>query len=309
MLAGVSALLLVAGCGAAPTAPSLAGLSFAAPASALPVQVTDSTGTATTVESTERILAVNGDLVEVVFALGLGGSLVARDLSATYPPQVQELPVVGYQRALSPEPIAAFEPTLVLANSLAGPPGAVEQLRRVAPTVVLHYPETLDGPPAKIRAVARVLGVPGRGEELARTVEQEIAAATAIAAGSVERPRVAVLYVRGEGVQVLLGRGTAELVEAAGGVAVARELGITDSAAVDPETLIAAAPDVLVVTTSGLESVGGVDGLLELAGGAFARTPAGERRRVLAFEDQYLLGFGPRTGALLTDHVNQCQEK
>jgi ABC-type hemin transport system substrate-binding protein len=35
--------------------------------------------------STDRIVAVNRDLTEVVFPLGLGPSVVARDISATYP--------------------------------------------------------------------------------------------------------------------------------------------------------------------------------------------------------------------------------
>jgi len=225
--------------------------------------------------------------------------VVARDRSATYPPQVQQLPVIGYQRDLSSEPIAAFAPTVVLANALAGPPGVIDQLRGIAPTVVLDYPDTLDAPPQKIRAVARVLGVPERGDRLAEGVEAEIAAATALVADVPDRPRVAVLYVRGAGVQQLLGRGAGALVEGAGGVDVAGELGVTESAPVDPEALLAAAPDVLVVTTTGLASVGGVDGLLALNSGALARTPAGQQRRVLAYEDQYLLGFGPRTGALL----------
>lgn len=89
--------------------------------------------------------------------------------------------------------------------------------------------------------------------------------------------------------------------EAVGGIDVAAELGVADRAPVDPEALIAAAPDAIVVTTSGLQSVGGVDGLLKLHSGALARTPAGQQRRVLDYEDQYLLGFGPRIGALLIE--------
>lgn len=310
-LAGIllAATVALAGCAPAPAATpvssgaALAGLTFPTPAGALPVTVRDSTGAEVTIGSATRIVAVNGDLVEVVYALGLGDTVVARDLSATYPPEVEQLPVIGYQRALNPEPIAAFSPTVVLANTLAGPPGAIEQLRHVAPTVVLDYPDTVDGPPEKIRAVARVLGVPERGDRLAAQVETEIAEARERAGATVERPRVAVLYVRGPGVFLLLGAesGAGALVEAAGGVDVAAELGVADTAPVNSETLLAAAPDVLVVTTTGLESVGGIDGLLALENGALARTPAGRDRRVLAYEDQYLLGFGPRTGAVLAE--------
>ena len=57
----------------------------------------------------------------------------------------------------------------------------------------------------------------------------------------------------------------------------------------------------LLVTTTGLESVGGIDGLLAIPG--LAETPAGHDRRVLAYEDQYLLGNGPRTGQLMRQLV------
>jgi iron complex transport system substrate-binding protein len=46
-----------------------------------------------------------------------------------------------------------------------------------------------------------------------------------------------------------------------------------------------------------LESVGGLDGLLAIPG--FAETPAGRNGNILAFEDQYLYGLGPRTGELV----------
>ena len=65
------------------------------------------------------------------------------------------------------------------------------------------------------------------------------------------------------------------------------------------EALIELQPDVIITTQSGLASVGGIDGLLEIPG--FVETPAGEQRRILAFEDQYLLGNGPRTADLLAE--------
>ncbi|MGQ0776575.1 MAG: heme/hemin ABC transporter substrate-binding protein [Pseudonocardiales bacterium] len=201
---------ILVGCGQADgtlESETLAGLTFTGPPSGLPVTVRDSTATTSTITSSERIVPINGDLTEVVYALGLGGSVVARDLSATYPPEVADVPVIGYQRSISPEPIAAFEPTVVLANTLAGPQSAIGQLRAIAPTVVLDYPDTVDGPPEKIRAVARALGVPERGDQLATTVRDEIAAARELAARATDRPRVAVLYLRGPGTQTLLGFG------------------------------------------------------------------------------------------------------
>ncbi len=68
-----------------------------------------------------------------------------------------------------------------------------------------------------------------------------------------------------------------------------------------PEALVTARPDALLLLTAGLESVGGVDGLLALPG--VAQTPAGRTRRVLAYDDQYLLGMGPRVGQALMELV------
>ena len=53
----------------------------------------------------------------------------------------------------------------------------------------------------------------------------------------------------------------------------------------------------LLLLTAGLQSVGGVDGLLRLPG--VAQTPAGRNRRVVHFDDLLLLGLGPRTGKAL----------
>ena len=73
--------------------------------------------------------------------------------------------------------------------------------------------------------------------------------------------------------------------------------GVVDTRQITAEALLLAKPDVLLVTTTGLASVGGVDGLLDIPG--LAQTPAGRDRRVLAYEDQYLLGGGPRTGQMM----------
>ena len=61
--------------------------------------------------------------------------------------------------------------------------------------------------------------------------------------------------------------------------------------------MVEAAPDILLVTTTGLDSVDGIDGLVELAG--VAQTPAGKARRVITAEDGLLFSFGPRTPSLI----------
>jgi len=276
----------------------------------LPVTVGGADGESVTVSDASRIIPVNGDIAEVVFALGLGDAVVATDISATYPPEADALPEVGYQRTLLAEQILSHEPTVVLANADAGPPEVLDQIRSAdIPVVVLDYPPDLTGPATKIRLVAQALGVPARGEALAREVDATLQAATDDAHTRIEadggrRPRAVFLYLRGETVQQVGGEGSGvdALLAAAGAVDVGLEMGIDEFAPLTEEALIEAAPDVIVVTTSGLASVGGEEGLLAVP--AVARTPAAREGRVAAFDDQLLLGLGPRAGDALEQLVD-----
>jgi iron complex transport system substrate-binding protein len=58
-------------------------------------------------------------------------------------------------------------------------------------------------------------------------------------------------------------------------------------------------PEILLVMSKGLESVGGVEGLVALPG--IAQTQAGKNRAVIAVDDSLLLSFGPRTPNLLIE--------
>ena len=130
---------------------------------ALPASVEDAHGNEVVVEDISRIVVLNGDFTEVVFALGLGQNVVAVDISATYPSEALRLPKIGYQRALSAEGILAMEPTLVLGSTSAGPAEVIEQIRSAGVAVVILEPtNTLDGVTKKIRGIAQALGVAER---------------------------------------------------------------------------------------------------------------------------------------------------
>lgn len=82
-------------------------------------------------EVDERIVTIGGAATEIVFALGAGSSVVAADLSSIYPPQVRELPMVGYVRNISPEGVLSMSPDLVIATGALGPPTARKMLERL----------------------------------------------------------------------------------------------------------------------------------------------------------------------------------
>ena len=305
-------LLALAACGAAPdAAPSVSeqaatSTSVAVAPTTVPRRYVDERGVSVQVESTERIIPLDGDVAEIVFALGLGEFVVATDLSATFPGAADALPQIGYQRALNAEPILEFAPTLVIGTDLAGPPGVIEELERVGvPVVIVPTPEDATGPATKIRAIAEVLGVPERGEQLVAVVERDVGAVDPLPpiAATGHPLRVAMLYLRGSSTQLIFGDDTSIdwLIEATGAVNVGAEMGIVGNADITAEALILAAPDVLLVTEDGLASVGGIEGLLAMP--SLAGTPAAANRAVLSYDAQLMLGNGPRTGEFLADLV------
>ncbi|MFD5319731.1 hemin ABC transporter substrate-binding protein [Streptomyces sp. NPDC127098] len=285
-------------------------LSGPAPTPELPVTVDSADGERVTVESAGRIVPLSGSLSEIVFTLGLGERVMARDVTATFE-QAAELPVVTRGHDVSAESVLSLRPDVVLAESTSGPAEAVDQIRSAGvPVVVLDAALDLDSVASRIEAVATALGVPAAGEELNSRTADRIAAVQRDLPADGDRPRVAFLYLRGSASVYLIGgaeSGATSLIEAAGGIDAGADSGLDrDFTPITSEALVAAAPDVILVMTKGLESVGGVDGLLELPG--VAQTPAGMDRRVASVEDGMLLNYGPRTDQVLASLTTQIHE-
>ncbi|MEV5841568.1 ABC transporter substrate-binding protein [Streptomyces sp. NPDC051985] len=279
------------------------------PAPELPVTVASADGRKVTVRQARRIVPLSGSLSEIVFTLGLGDRVVARDITATFR-QAAKLPVVTRNHDVSAESVLSLKPDLVIAETTSGPEEAVDQIREAGvPVLVVAPAQGLDDVGPRIAAVAGALGVPAAGTELTRRTEARIAAVRKEVPreGGSGRPRVAFLYLRGSASVYLIGgkgSGATSLLEAAGAVDAGAESGLAkDFTAITTEALAKAAPDAILVMTKGLESVGGIDGLVKIPG--VAQTPAGMNRRVVSVEDGVLLNYGPRTDQVLRSVVAQ----
>ncbi|KAA0933764.1 ABC transporter substrate-binding protein [Streptomyces apricus] len=312
------AVLVVAGCGSHEEAPGRPAAKAGAvadrvepltdvPEPRLPVTVRSADGREVTVEDAGRIVPLSGALSEIVFTLGLGDRVVARDITATFA-QAGKLPVVTRNHDVSAESVLSLKPDLVLAEATTGPAEAMGQIRDAGvPVLVVAPARGLDDVGPRIGAVARALGVPAAGKELTRRSEQRLDAVRADVPKDTGKPRVAFLYLRGSASVYLIGgkgSGATSLLEAAGAVDAGAESGLKkDFTAITTEALAQAAPDAILVMSKGLESVGGVDGLVKIPG--VAQTPAGMDRRVVSVEDGVLLNYGPRTDAVLKSVVGQ----
>jgi iron complex transport system substrate-binding protein len=264
------------------------------------VVVTDAAGNEVTITDTSRIITIDGSVTEIVFALGASDKVVARDDSSLYPPQVNALESVGYVRQLSAEPVLSLNPTLIITTTSAGPVEAVEQLTTSGVTILtVPAATTVEGVVANVTTIAAALSLEAEGAALVERIESDYAAAQELQATVETKPRVMFIYARGAGAVSVAGTNTsaAAMIELAGG-----ENAVTEYEGYKPitaEAVVAVAPDVIMMMTGRLESIGGVDGLLEQPG--IAQTPAGENRRIVAMEDLYLLGFSTRTGTAVLD--------
>ncbi len=274
---------------------------------ALPATVTSADGSEVTVTDASRILPLWGNLAEIVFSLGLGDRVVARDASATFA-EAGGLPVVTRGHDVSAESVLSLRPTIVLAQTDTGPPEALDQIRGAGvPVLVLDTPTSVDDSIARITTVAEALGVPQAGEALAARTAAEIDAALAAVPADAEPPRIAFLYMRGSAGVYLLGgpgSGADSMIAAAGGVDAGSWMGLDRAfTPLTSEALVTAAPDAILMTTTGLASVGGLDGLVAIPG--IAQTSAGRDRRVITVEDGLLYSFGARTPLAIAEIVRQ----
>lgn len=273
------------------------------PVPALPVTVRSFDGAEVTVTSADRIVAVDryGTLAQTVWALGLGSKLVGRSTSAAFP-AVRDVPnVAGGTGSINIEAVAAQRPTVFLTDTTSATPTMRDQLRALGITVVYFDPQrTIDGVGPQIRSVADALGVHDQGVKLAERTHAEIAAATAAMPKRQPPLKIGFVYLRSTAITMLAGPGSGadSLVAALGGVDAGTAAGLTEPfTTITSEAMISAAPDVLLVMSDGLKSVGGVDGLEKVPG--VAQTPAGRDHRVVDMSDAVLLSFGPETGHVL----------
>ncbi|WP_329068832.1 heme/hemin ABC transporter substrate-binding protein [Streptomyces sp. NBC_01429] len=281
----------------------------AAPKPQLPTTVTSADGRKVTVTSADRVVPLTGSLSEIVFTLGLGKHVVARDITATFE-QAEKLPVITRAHDVSAEGVLSLRPTLVIADTTTGPAEAIGQIRDAGiPLVVVEPAKSLADVGKRIDTVAAMLGVKAAGDELRKRTEERIAAVQKDipTPGAGEKPRVAFLYLRGSAAVYLLGgarSGASSLLEAAGAVDAGKESGLSkDFTPITSEALAKAAPDAILVMTKGLESVGGIDGMVKIPG--VAETPAGMDRKVVSYADGVLLNYGPRTDEVLRSIVKQ----
>lgn len=241
-----------------------------------------------------RLVTVGGGITEVVYALGAQHLLVGTDSTSLYPPAAQATPKVGYMRQLSAEGLLALRPSALIAGTDAGPPVVLDQVRSAGVAVELIAADhSWDELRRKVAAVGRATGREANAHALQQRLDARWAAVTDRVRQRARPNPPKVLFVLSHtGSPMVSGDGTAA-------AALIRFMGARNALGgfqgyrpMTAEAMAQAAPDVILMTTQGIEAIGGEAAFWQRP--ELALTPAHRRRALLHLDALELLGFGPR---------------
>lgn len=247
------------------------------------------------VAKTGRIVSLNGTVTEILCDLGLQNQIVGVDITSTYPVAMEKMPKVGHNRNIGAEAVLALRPTIIVAAKANGTmdmkPEVLQQFKSAGvKTLIFEHESSVAGTKALINEVAKAFGLTAKAAALTRKLDADLS--------KVKKPakaqKVLFIYARGTGTMMVSGRNTPieKIVQLAGAQNAFNDF--ENYKPLTPEALVVGNPDVILLFTSGLESLGGIDGLLKVQG--IAQTNAGKNRRVIEMDGQLLTGFSPRLG-------------
>ena len=193
----------------------------------------------------QRIISLAPSNTEILFALGLGERVVAVTDYCNYPPEAKQKPSIGGFSTPNIEEVVALSPDLILAASIHQTE-VIPNLEASGMTVFALAPKTLDDVLDAISLVGKITGTENEASKLVAEMQTKIKAVTDKTRNLTEAQKPRVFYVTWHDPLMTAGSGTLqdELIQKAGGTNIAGNL--SGYALIDPETVIAANPEVIV---------------------------------------------------------------
>jgi iron complex transport system substrate-binding protein len=241
----------------------------------------------------KRIVTLNGALTETVDALGLGKSIVAVDVTSTYPAYVNTLPKVSKNRSVSAEGLISFNPDIVLTPDGSISKEIESQITAAGIKLVrIKQVFTIDGTYQFIKDVAAAVNANAKGDILIKQTKDKVAKALALVKQQPKNSKVLFIYARGPGVMMVAGKNTHidAIISLAGGKNAVNSF--NDFKPYTAEALVEANPDVILMFDFGFSSLGGMDSILKIPG--MAQTNAGKNKRIIQMDADLLINFSTR---------------
>jgi len=284
MSIAAASLLLLTGCTAEPSAvEQINGVA--------PINVS-----ASQTPQFSRVVALANGSAEIIASMGHLDILIGRDV-ASDTPELESVEVVTSGHQIVAEKILSLKPDLVIIDESSGPSSALKVLEAAGVRITkISEAWQLSQIDRKVGELAQAIGTIDDGKALTAALQMSTREIAKIPTGKT----IAFLYLRGGSAVYLIGgkgSGTDSLITAIGGIDAGAQKFENPFTPMTAEAIATLNPDVFLVMSKGLESVGGVEGLITLPG--IAQTQAGKNRAIVAVDDSLLLSFGPRSFALL----------
>lgn len=255
----------------------------------------------------KTIITAGGTITEIIHELGFGSSIIATDITSTFPASMQELPSIGYRNQIKAEGILSLNPDLLLIETGYLTEDVVTQLKSTGIEIQqFDKPSDLSGTFKIIQELADFLGVPEKGEELREQLSKDIRVLEDYTATITAHPKMA--FVMARGLETVFVAGEETFAESLFDLAAIESVGqgFKDFVPLTPEALVSMNPDYLLFFESGLQSLGGKEGVKHIRG--IEQTNAFTKNGILAFDGLYLSGFGPRVGKAALELAKSVHE-
>lgn len=240
----------------------------------------------------ERIVSLNGALTEILFALDVGEYVVGRDVTSTYPKWIKDsIKDLGHVRSLNIESLAALKPTVILGTNSELNSDMKQAIQNLGIRHKFFEQDfSVDGTKSLISELAHFMDI-AEPRVLLNKIDSDLEKIHSFQ----HPPKVLFIYARGAGTMMVAGEGTPmeRIIELAKGQNAVQ--GFKDFKPLTEEALLGSNPDVILLFETGLQSVGGVDGLIKTTPGIL-QTKAGKNKAVIAMDGALLADFGPRVG-------------
>jgi iron complex transport system substrate-binding protein len=240
----------------------------------------------------DRIVSLAPNLTEILFALGLGGKVVAVSSDSDYPPEAANKNKVGTFWQPNTEAIIASKPDLLITENFEQQKSAAETLKRLGYKVLTLKIESVEELLAGIRDIGAATGAQKHANQLVEDITDRLDNPRLKLAGT---DKVKVLWVvQAEPLRVA-GRNTFvnELIELARGE---NAIGptIQQYPPIGTEELLACGAETIIQSAMGVSNIPEQQQAAERFWSKWPTLPAVKNNRIYVIDPDTTLRLGPR---------------
>jgi len=241
----------------------------------------------------KRIIVINPVLTEIVFKLGQGQKVVAYDRALPSDTTIQ-LPKVGYRVTLQSKYILKHKPEAVISLEEESPEKVVEEIKEEGiDYLLLPKPTNEEELKNTVNELGKILQCEDKAKILIAEIDSTIQATEKIT--SKVKDSVRIMYIHAPAKETVLASGSNTPIDVILSLAGAKNACdfFDDMKRLDPETMQAANPSFILISSESWEKLGGKVGANQIP--ALAESSAFLRGRIIIMDNYDLLEMSLNT--------------